>query len=80
MWYFVHRVYYKFTTGGTRSSSIEDFKDGDDKTNYKEAIKRYYSILAADVDNADISYELVMLVDETGAVIFSQRFDNRANG
>ena len=41
------------------------------------ARKRYYNILAADIDNADIAYELVQIVREDGIVIASQVFDNR---
>lgn len=41
------------------------------------ARKRFYNILAADIDNADIAYELVQIVREDGIVIESQVFDNR---
>lgn len=79
MWYFVHRIFYKFSTGDTRSSSIECFKGGDRETNRKQALKRYYSIIASDIDNDDISYEQVQMTDDTGAVHYTQIFDNRTN-
>lgn len=44
------------------------------------ARKRFYNILAADIDNADIAYELVQIVREDGIVIESQVFDNRVEG
>lgn len=44
------------------------------------ARKRFYNILAADIDNADIAYELVQIVREDGIVIASQVFDNRVEG
>lgn len=39
--------------------------------------KRYYNILAADIDNAAYSYELVQIVRSDGICIASQVFDNR---
>lgn len=44
------------------------------------ARKRFYNVLAADIDNADIAYELVQIVREDGIVIASQVFDNRVEG
>ena len=41
------------------------------------ARKRYYNILAADIDSTEIAYELVQIVREDGIVIASQVFDNR---
>ena len=44
------------------------------------ARKRYYNILAADIDSTEIAYELVQIVREDGIVIASQVFDNRVEG
>lgn len=41
------------------------------------ARKRFYSVIAADIDNTEIAYELVQIVREDGIVIASQVFDNR---
>lgn len=41
------------------------------------ARKRYYSILASDIDKDTIAWELVQIVREDGICIASQVFDNR---
>ena len=46
----------------------------DDETS---AMKRFYSILAADIDNDNFTYELCQVVREDGIAIASQVFDNR---
>lgn len=68
--YFATRVFFSESTG-KESHSIQTF---DDDT---KARKRYYNILAADIDNMDIEYELVQIVREDGICIASQVFDNR---
>ena len=47
----------------------------DDET---AAMKRYYSILASDIDNENYQYEMCQVVREDGIAIASQVFDNRA--
>ena len=43
------------------------------------AMKRFYSILATDIDNDNFTYELVQVVrGKDGIVIASQVFDNHA--
>lgn len=69
MW-FVTRV--NFNQAGTQSNSIQMFTDE------TAAWKRYYSVLAADIDNGNYQYELVQIVREDGVTIASQVFDNRA--
>lgn len=44
------------------------------------ARKRFYNVLAADIDSTEIAYELVQIVREDGIVIASQVFDNRVEG
>lgn len=67
---FVNRVFFSKSTG-KQSNSIQKF-DTD-----IEAKKRFYSILAADIDAADIEYELVQIVRDDGICVASQVFDNR---
>lgn len=69
MLYFVTR--YIIPLEGNDSHSEEKF-DNDLK-----ARKRFYSILAADIDKATIAYELVQIVREDGICVASQVFDNR---
>ena len=69
MLYFVTRYIIPFE--GNDSHSEEKF-DSDLK-----ARKRYYSILAADIDKTTLAYELVQIVREDGVCVASQVFDNR---
>lgn len=69
MW-FVTRV--NFNQAGTQSNSIQMYTDE------TAAWKRYYNVLAADIDNGNYQYELVQIVREDGVTIASQVFDNRA--
>lgn len=41
------------------------------------AMKRFYSILATDIDNDNYLYELVQVVCDNGLIHASQVFDNR---
>lgn len=66
---FVHRV--NINQEGQQANSIQRF---DDETS---ARKRYYNILAADIDNDNYIYEMVLIVREDGIVLESQVFDNR---
>ena len=68
--YFVTRVFFN-AASGAQSNSIQKF---DDLTSAK---KRFYSILASDIDKAEYSYELVQIVDEKGLTLATQTFDNR---
>lgn len=69
--FFVTRVFFSKETG-KQSNSIQKF---DDETS---ARKRFYNILAADIDSNDIDYECVQIVREDGITIATQVFDNRA--
>lgn len=46
----------------------------DDQT---AAMKRFYTIVASDIDNENYQYELVQVVRDDGIAIASQVFDNR---
>ena len=66
--YFVVRVFFK---DGKQSNSIEM------RETEIDARKRYYTILATDIDSETIEYELVQIVRDDGTCIASQVFDNR---
>lgn len=68
MW-FVTRV--NINTSGTQQQSIQTYTDE------TAAYKRFYNILAADIDNANYQYELVQIVRDDGICVASQVFDNR---
>lgn len=69
MWYFVHRV--NFDTTGKQNNSTQKYD------NETAAYKRYYNILAADIDSENYVYELVQIIRDDGIVVASQVFDNR---
>lgn len=66
--FFVVRVFFK---NGAQSNSIQKYDTEID------ARKRFYTVLATDIDSADIEYEMVQIVREDGTCIASQVFDNR---
>lgn len=70
MYFFVMRVFFSKETG-KQSNSIQAFTDE------VQARKRYYSILATDIDGNDILFELVQIAREDGVIIATQTFDNR---
>ena len=73
MW-FVTRVFFR---DGKRNSSIEDFPVTNEAQE-KVVWKRYWSILAADVDSTAIEYELVQIVRDDGVALASEKVvDNR---
>ena len=72
MWFFVFRV--NITTAGTQNNSIQKYEDE------TAAYKRYYNILAADIDSDNYLFELVQVVRDDGIVLASQVFDNRSTG
>ena len=70
MMYFVMRVFFNATTG-KQSNSIEMFTD------LVLAQKRFYTVLASDIDKDEYSYELVMITDSNGLTLAYQVFDKR---
>ena len=68
--YFVTRVFFRKTTH-EKSASIQDYTDE------IAARKRFYSILASDIDSDAYEFELVQIVRGDGICIASQVFDNR---
>lgn len=67
--FFVTRVNIDQT--GKQSNSIQMF------TAEKQAFKRYYNILAADIDSENYQFEMVQIVRDDGICVASQVFDNR---
>lgn len=70
--YFVFRFFLKNSGEEGRSEQRYDSEIA--------ARKRFYNILAADIDSTEIAYELVQIVREDGIVIAVQVFDNRTEG
>lgn len=68
--FFVMRVFFSKETG-KQSNSIQMYTDE------VQARKRYYSILATDIDGGDIEFELVQIAREDGIILATQTFDNR---
>lgn len=74
MW-FVTRVFFR---DGKKNSSIEEFPVTN-KVQEKAVWKRYWSILASDVDSTAIEYELVQIVRDDGVTLASEKVvDNRS--
>lgn len=67
--FFVTRVF--FNAEEAQQSSIQKFDDRE------QAFKRYYSILASDIDKDEYSYEMVQIVRDDGVCVASQVFDRR---
>ena len=67
--YFVTRVFYNQEM--QKSASIQDYD------NEIAARKRFYSILASDIDSNTYLYELVQIVRDDGVCIASEVFDRR---
>lgn len=68
--FFVTRVFFS-APDGQQSNSIQMFATD------VEAKKRWHNIIAADIDNRNIQYELVQIVRDNGITIASEIIDNR---
>ena len=64
---------FNISTNGQEAHSQQKF---DDET---AAMKRYYTILATDIDNNTYVYEMCQVVRDDGIAIASQVFDNRVS-
>ena len=69
-YFFVTRVFFRKNTH-EKSASTQDYTDE------IQARKRFYSILASDIDSDAYEYEMVQIVRGDGICIASQVFDNR---
>ena len=67
--YFVFR--YNINKSDIESHSEQRFD------NEIAAKKRFFNILAADIDNENYKYEIAMVVQDDGFLVCSQVFDNR---
>ena len=70
VFYFVNRVFFNKNTR-EQKNSIQKYDEE------IAARKRFYSILASDIDSDAYEYELVQIVRGDGICIASQVFDNR---
>ena len=68
IFYSVLRLFQK---GGQMTHSVEH------KAGYLEAQKRFYSIIAADLANTEITYHAVYIINSMGRVVDSKVFDRR---
>lgn len=64
--YTIVRQYFK---GGAETHSMEI------KENRTEAIQRYFNILAADLQNTEITWNAAYIIDSTGLMIEGRVFD-----
>lgn len=67
--YFVPRVI--ISTGGVQTQSIQRYDDE------IQARKRFYSIVAGDIDKEDVLFEMVQVVRDNGLCIACEVIDNR---
>ena len=68
MKYYVFRLYTQ--TDGTDKSATTVYTD---KT---QALKYYYKLLAADIDDESKTFVLCAIMDENGKIVARQRFDH----
>lgn len=68
MFYLVIRVFFK---GETETHSVEI------KNSYRDAQVRFYSIIAADLANEEITYNAAYIIDSNGQFRAGQVFDRR---
>lgn len=67
--YSVIRIFFK---GETESHSVQQFSD------LQSAQTRYFSMLAADLDNNEITYASAYIVDSAGMMVEGRVFDKTA--
>lgn len=68
MFFQVIRIFFR---GENKSNSVEYFND------YDAALQRYFNIIAADLANAEVTYNSAYLIDNGGNVIRKEIFDRR---
>ena len=67
-----YQVVRIFINGGTDPQrSVQFYND------YGEAEKRFYAIIAADINNPDITYHGTYIIDSTGRMMEKKVFDRR---
>ena len=64
-------IRFNINQQGTEAHSIQKY---DDRIT---AMKRFYTLLASDIDNNNYQYELVQVVRDDSIIIANQVFDNR---
>lgn len=68
MFYTVIRIFFK---GEQKQNSVEH------KDTYNEALQRYFNIIAADLANAEITYNAAYIIDSNGLTREGRVFDRR---
>ena len=69
IFYSVIRIFYK---GATETHSVQQYSD------MREAQKRFYNIVGADLADNDITYQAAYIIDSNGVVCDWKVFDRRA--
>lgn len=68
MFYQVIRIFFK---GNNKSNSVEYYDS------YDAALQRYFNVIAADLANAEVTYNSAYLIDNGGNMIRKEVFDRR---
>lgn len=68
MFFQIVRVFFK---GDKETHSVEF------KSDRNEAIQRYFNIIAADLANAEITYNAAYIIDSNGLMLEGRVFDRR---
>ena len=66
MFYTIIRIFFK---GEQRSHSVEYFYE------YNSAVQRYFNIIAADLANADVTWNAAYIIDSNGMMLRGEVFD-----
>ena len=69
MFYQVVRIFFK---GENKSNSVEYFNE------YESALQRYFNIIAADLANAEVTYNAAYLIDNGGDTLRKEVFNRRS--
>jgi len=70
MFYTIVRQFYK---GEAETHSMEV------KTDYDEALQRYFNIIAADLANTDITWNACYIINSNGLMVEGRVFDRTAS-
>lgn len=68
MFYTVIRIFFK---GEAETHSVEQ------KDSYDAALQRYFNIIAADLQNAEITYNAAYIINSGGTLLRGEVFDRR---
>ena len=74
---FFFQVLRIFFDASGRHHSVEYFENEDASVSLFNAQKRYFNIIAADLANANITYNAAYIIDSTGQIREWRVFDRR---